>query len=117
MLYGVSEVNRANLESVFTVAIGVSSALSVFPLWRSKSQSSRCVVFEKSASTAPATVPVANNGAWFPGDQAKVAVRGIRKLTMTPLKSGLYSLFDSFQKCTKTSSKIDDRYMTDVDNG
>ena len=38
---------------------------------------------EKSASTAPARVPVAINGDAAPGDQAKVAVRGIsRRRTM-----------------------------------
>lgn len=40
--------------------------------------------FEKSASTAPALVPVARYGEVVPGDQAKVAVLGIScNLTMT----------------------------------
>lgn len=47
------------------------------------SQSSNVVSFEKSASTAPAFVPVAINGCVGPGDHAKVAVLGIsRRRTM-----------------------------------
>jgi hypothetical protein len=42
------------------------------------------VSLEKSASTAPALVPVASNGDCGPGDQAKAAVLGIsRRRTMT----------------------------------
>lgn len=44
-----------------------------------RSHSSSCVSLEKSASTAPALVPVAINGGAAPGDQAKVAVRGISR--------------------------------------
>lgn len=52
-------------------------------LLRLKSQSSSCVSLEKSASTAPARVPVARYGEPVPGDQANVAVLGIsRNLTM-----------------------------------
>jgi hypothetical protein len=43
------------------------------------SQSSSCVSLEKSASTAPALVPVAINGCVGPGDQAKQAVLGISR--------------------------------------
>ena len=47
------------LESVFIVALGVNSAApSIGPLSNPKSHNSRKVSFEKSASTAPATVPV-----------------------------------------------------------
>lgn len=50
---------------------------------RSKSHSSNWVSLEKSASTAPALVPVAINGKAVPGDQANVAVRGMsRRRTM-----------------------------------
>jgi len=49
----------------------------------SKSHNSNWVSLEKSASTAPALVPVAINGKAVPGDQANVAVRGIsRRRTM-----------------------------------
>lgn len=52
-------------------------------LLRLKSHNSSCVSLEKSASTAPARVPVARYGEPVPGDQANVAVRGIsRNLTM-----------------------------------
>lgn len=52
-------------------------------LLRLKSHSSSCVSLEKSASTAPARVPVARYGEPVPGDQANVAVLGIsRNLTM-----------------------------------
>ena len=50
------------------------SSLPCLALSRSKSHNSSCVSFEKSASTAPALVPVARNGEEVPGDQAKVAV-------------------------------------------
>lgn len=54
-----------------------SPACAVPP--RSRSHSSNCVSFEKSASTAPALVPVAINGAAAPVDHANVAVRGISR--------------------------------------
>lgn len=44
---------------------------------RRKSQSSSFVSSEKSASTAPALVPVTTYGAPDPDDQAKAAVLGI----------------------------------------
>ena len=56
--------------------IGCSSVFCL-TLSSPKSQSSSVVSFEKSASTAPALVPVAREGRPEPGDQAKVAVRGI----------------------------------------
>ncbi len=69
-------------ESVSMLAAGRSS-LPCLTLSRSKFHSSSCVSFEKSASTAPALVPVAKNGEVVPGDQAKVAVLGIsRSLTI-----------------------------------
>lgn len=64
------------------VATGCSST-PCSALSRLSSQSSSVVSLEKSASTAPALVPVAINGEVGPGDQAKVAVRGIsRRRTM-----------------------------------
>lgn len=73
------------LDSTLTVATGLSST----PCSASSnlsSQSSNCVSFEKSASTAPALVPVATRGCVGPGDQAKQAVLGIsRRRTMTVL--------------------------------
>ena len=70
------------LDSTFTVATGWSSTPCSLSSSLS-SQSSNCVSFEKSASTAPAFVPVAINGCVGPGDQAKVAVLGIsRRRTM-----------------------------------
>ena len=48
-------------------------------LSRSKSQSSSLVSSEKSASTAPALVPVITSGLPEPGDQANTAVRGISR--------------------------------------
>lgn len=63
-------------ESVVILPTGCSSSLaSSRPSPRS--QISRHVSFEKLTSTAPARVPVATNGEAGPGDQAKVAVRGI----------------------------------------
>ena len=54
-----------------------------FVLPNSRSHSSRTVSLEKSASTAPALVPVAMSGFAALGDQAKAAVRGIsRKRTI-----------------------------------
>jgi hypothetical protein len=68
------------------LAAGLSS-LPCLVLSRSRSHSSSCVSFEKSASTAPALVPVARNGEAVPGDQAKVAVLGIsRNLTIVPTR-------------------------------
>jgi hypothetical protein len=71
------------LESVLMLAIGCSSKpcpeLSKF-----KSHNSNLVSSEKSASTAPARVPVTRRGLEEPGDQAKAAVLGIsRNLTMS----------------------------------
>lgn len=63
-------------ESVSTLATGCNSSLAFGP-FRPRSQSSRLVSFEKFASTAPTRVPVAINGEEVPGDQAKLAVRGI----------------------------------------
>ena len=69
-------------ESVAILAAGWSS-MPCPVLFKFKSHSSSCVSFEKSASTAPALVPVAINGDETLDDQAKVAVRGIsRNLTM-----------------------------------
>lgn len=70
------------LDSTLTVATGLSST-PCSPSSSLSSQSSSCVSLEKSASTAPALVPVAINGCVGPGDQAKVAVLGIsRRRTM-----------------------------------
>jgi hypothetical protein len=44
-----------------------------------RSQSSNLVSSEKSASTAPALVPVTTKGISAPGDQAKAAVLGISR--------------------------------------
>ena len=71
-------------ESVSILPAGCSSP-PASPRSRAKSQSSRHVSLEKLASTAPARVPVATNGEAAPGDQAKVAVRGI-SLRRTMLK-------------------------------
>ena len=50
---------------------------------RQRSHSSNLLSSEKSASTAPARVPVTSKGFPGPGDQAKVAVRGTsRRRTM-----------------------------------
>ena len=69
-------------ESVAMLADGWSS-IPWSALSKSRSHNSSWVSLEKSASTAPALVPVAINGAVAPGDHAKVAVRGIsRSLTM-----------------------------------
>ena len=69
-------------ESVAMLAAGWSS-MPCPVLFKSKFHSSSCVSFEKSASTAPALVPVAINGEETLSDQAKVAVRGIsRNLTI-----------------------------------
>jgi hypothetical protein len=48
-------------------------------LSRLRSQSSSLVSSEKSASTAPALVPVTTKGRFDPGDQAKAAVLGISR--------------------------------------
>ena len=70
------------LDSTLTVATGLSSTPCSLSS-KLSSQSSNCVSFEKSASTAPAFVPVAIKGCVEPGDQAKVAVLGIsRRRTM-----------------------------------
>lgn len=81
--------SQAYLESVSILAAGCSSRpFSV--LFRSKSHNSNWVSFEKSASTAPARVPVASNGKVVPGDHANVAVRGIsRSRTMLMERGGL----------------------------
>lgn len=52
------------------------SSIPFFVLLKSKSQSSSWVSLEKSASTAPARVPVASKVEEVLGDQAKVAVLG-----------------------------------------
>ena len=64
------------LESVLILAIGWSST-PCSKLSRFKSHSSNFVSSEKSASTAPALVPVTSMGSPVPGDQAKAAVLGI----------------------------------------
>ncbi len=66
---------RTYLESVLMLTMGWSST---FCSWLSnrKSQSSSLVSSEKSASTAPALVPVTRIGLSLPGDQANTAVRG-----------------------------------------
>ena len=66
-----------HLESTPILATGCSSPAWLFP--RSRSHSSNCVSFEKSASTAPAFVPVTIEGAVALGDHANVAVRGISR--------------------------------------
>lgn len=78
---------NAYLESVSILAAGCSS-MPFSVLFRSKSHNSSCVSFEKSASTAPARVPVASNGKVVPGDHANVAVRGISR-SRTMLTKGL----------------------------
>lgn len=70
------------LESVSIFATGSSSWLW-HSLLRSKSHSSSRVTFEKSASMAPARVPVASKVDETPGDQTNAAVLGItRNLTI-----------------------------------
>ena len=67
------------------LAAGWSSTL-FSDLSKPSSHSSNCVSFEKSASTAPAFVPVARKGEPAPGDHAKVAVLGIsHSLTISKL--------------------------------
>jgi hypothetical protein len=64
------------------LAIGCSST-PCSRLSRLRSQSSNFVSSEKSASTAPALVPVTTRGRSDPGDHAKAAVLGIsRNLTI-----------------------------------
>lgn len=65
-----------NPESVliFAAAVGSDPGLS-----KPKFHNSKHVSLEKSASTAPARVPVAIKGDLGPGDQAKDAVRGISR--------------------------------------
>jgi hypothetical protein len=80
------ERRNSHPESVAILALGCSSWLP--PVFSSpRSQSSKTVSLEKSASTAPARVPVAIKGRVEPGDQAKVAVLGIsRRRTMVVRK-------------------------------
>ena len=69
------------------------SSIPCSRLFKSRSHNSSWVSLEKSASTAPALVPVATNGAVAPGDHAKVAVRGIsRSLTILIYKWASSSL-------------------------
>jgi len=71
-----------HFESVAMLPVGWSSVV-FFTLSKPRSQSSSVVSSEKSASTAPAFVPVTIEGRPAPGDQAKAAVRGIsRRRTM-----------------------------------
>ena len=69
------------------LAAGCSSTLR-FEASKPRSHNSSWVSFEKSASTAPAFVPVAKKGESVPGDQANVAVRGISR-SLTMLKNGI----------------------------
>ena len=64
------------LESTARLPEGFNSVVA-FPLARSRSQISRTVSFEKSASTAPAFVPVTICGETELADHANVAVLGI----------------------------------------
>ena len=83
------------LESVSIVAVGSISADSLLSA-RFKFHSSSRVSFEKSASTAPALVPVARKGAEAPGDQVKAAVRGI-SLSLTMVGKMAASLYGMLQ--------------------
>lgn len=73
---------KSYLESVVMLTTGWSSMPCSW-LSRDRSQISSLLSSEKSASTAPAFVPVTIVGFPEPGDHAKVAVRGIsRRRTM-----------------------------------
>jgi hypothetical protein len=64
-----------------------------------RSQISNKVSLEKSASTAPAFVPVTINGAWAPGLHAKHAVRGIsRNRTMAFRAGGMGRKYKKIRK-------------------
>lgn len=77
------------LESVLILATGCSST-PCSKLSRFKSHSSNFVSSEKSASTAPALVPVTSMGSPVPGDHAKAAVLGISlNRTIAPSKGVL----------------------------
>ena len=78
---------RSYRESVTRLANGCASDPCP-PLPESKSQISSLVSSEKSASTAPARVPVATSGFAIPFDQAKAAVRGISR-TRPIVRQGL----------------------------
>lgn len=68
---------------------------------RLKSHNSSCVSLEKSASTAPARVPVARYGEPVPGDQANVAVLGIsRNLTIVARGFVFWSMYDRSSRAT-----------------
>lgn len=71
--------HRTYLESVPRLVTGCNST-SELELFRSRSQISSLVSLEKSASTAPARVPVAIDGFDIPADQAKAAVLGISRI-------------------------------------
>jgi hypothetical protein len=74
--YLIVDCTCPHLESVLILAIGWSST-PCSKLSRFKSHSSNFVSSEKSASTAPALVPVTSMGSPVPGDHAKAAVLGI----------------------------------------
>lgn len=94
------------LESVLIVAIGWSST-PCSRLSRLRSHSSSLVSSEKSASTAPARVPVTTKGDPEPGDQANAPVRGI-SLNLTILEVGFVSFEvwfrDEFESGKKRNS-------------
>lgn len=78
----ILHMRSAYLESVTMLAVGCSST-PCSELSRLRSHKSSFVSSEKSASTAPALVPVTRRGCPEPGDHANAAVRGIsRSLTM-----------------------------------
>lgn len=72
------------LESVMMLANGCWSSRGCCWSSRPRSHNSSFVSPEKSASTAPARVPVTRKGLSAPGDQANAAVREIsRSLTIS----------------------------------
>lgn len=81
----MSNIAVSYLESTETVAAG-SNSIPCCWLPISRSHSSSWVSLEKSASTAPALVPVTIEGAVALGDHAKTAVREISRIR-TILKS------------------------------
>ena len=88
-----------NLESVLMLAMGWSST----PCSRSsrlKSHNSNFVSSEKSASTAPALVPVTTRGESAPGLQANAAVLGIsRSLTILVNRRGDFESWELARGC------------------
>ena len=74
------------------VAAGCSSERCDVGWSKPKSHISNWVLLEKSASTAPAFVPVANRDEAVPGAHAKVAVRGISRSLAIVGGKNVYSL-------------------------